>query len=471
MANQGIIRPIDHQLGLLQRAVDVLLIFLTLFATVFIYLPSNSWNGQYTIVVFTGVAIYYIAAEHNGLYQSYRFERLAGELKPLFIAWLTAITGLLLLGYALKVTHELSRVVLGCWGIAAPVALIASRALFQRALSYLRGKGYNSRSAVIVGVNDSAKHLACNILSHPKLGLTLKGFVSNIHSGDVLTRQNETFRVIGDSDALLAMAQAGDVDVVYIATNVSDQASIEGTIEALGDSTVSMYLVPNFYTAEIMKGNWVTVGDTPTVNIIDNPTLGIDSWVKRAEDIVISFVSLLLLAIPMAIIGLAVKLSSPGPAIFKQNRYGMNGRPISVWKFRSMTVAEREDEFLQAKRNDIRVTKLGRLLRKTSLDELPQLINVLVGDMSIVGPRPHAVAHNEEFRGKVKGYMLRHKVKPGITGLAQINGYRGETDTDEKMVARIRYDVQYINNWSLWHDLVIVVKTPWVLFAFSDRTY
>jgi putative colanic acid biosynthesis UDP-glucose lipid carrier transferase len=471
MANQGIIRPIDHQLGLLQRAVDVLLIFLTLFATVFIYLSSSSWNGQYTITVLTGVAIYYIAAEHNGLYQSYRFEGLAGELKLLFIAWLTAITGLLLLGYALKVTHELSRVVLGCWSIASPVALIASRALFQGALRYLRGKGYNSRSAVIVGVNDNAKHLACNILSHPNLGLTLKGFVSNIHSGDVLTRQNETLRVIGDSDALLAMAQAGDVDVVYIATNVSDQASIEGTIEALGDSTVSMYLVPNFYTAEIMQGNWVTVGDTPTVKIIDTPTLGIDSWVKRAEDIVISFVSLLLLAIPMAIIGLAVKLSSPGPAIFKQNRYGMNGRPISVWKFRSMTVAEGEDEFLQAKRNDIRVTKLGCLLRKTSLDELPQLINVLVGDMSIVGPRPHAVAHNEEFRGKVKGYMLRHKVKPGMTGLAQINGYRGETDTDEKMVARIRYDVQYINNWSLWHDLVIVVKTPWVLFAFSDTTY
>ena len=471
MGNQGIIRPIDHQLGMLQRAVDVLLIFLTLFATVFIYLPFSSWSGQYTITVLSGVAIFYIAAEHNGLYQSYRFERLSGELKPLFTAWLTTITGLLLLGYALKVTHELSRVVLGCWSIAAPVALFASRAMFQGAFSYLRGKGYNSRSAVIVGVNENATHLANNILSHPKLGLRLKGFVSDIHSGDVFTHQSETLRVIGDMDALLAMARAGEVDVVYIATKVSDRASIERTIEALGDSTVSMYLVPNFYTAEIMQGNWVMVGDTPTVNIIDTPTLGIDSWVKRAEDIVISLVSLLLLAIPMTIIGLAVKLSSPGPAIFKQNRYGMNGRPISVWKFRSMIVAEREDEFLQAKMNDIRVTKLGGLLRKTSLDELPQLINVLFGDMSIVGPRPHAVAHNEEFRGKVKGYMLRHKVKPGITGLAQINGCRGETDTDEKMVARIRYDVQYINNWSLWHDLVIVMKTPWMLFAFSDRTY
>jgi putative colanic acid biosynthesis UDP-glucose lipid carrier transferase len=471
MGNKGVIRPIDHQLGMLQRAVDVLLIFLTLFVTLSIYLSLSGWNGQYTMTVLTTVTIFYIAAEHNGLYQSYRFEKLTGELKPLFIAWLSAITGLLFLGYALKVTHELSRVVLGCWSIFAPATLFASRALFQVTLRYLRGKGYNSRSVVILGVNDNATHLAKNILSHPKLGLVLKGFVSDIHSGDVLTHNSETLRVIGDLDNLLAMAQADEVDVVYIASNVCDQNTVEETIEALGDSTVSMYLVPNFYTADIMQGNWVTVGDTPTVSIIDTPTLGIDSWLKRAEDIVISFVGLLLLAVPMAIIGLAVKLSSPGPALFKQNRYGMNGMPISVWKFRSMNLAEKKDEFLQAKRNDIRVTKLGSFLRKTSLDELPQLINVLVGDMSIVGPRPHAIAHNEEFRGKVKGYMLRHKVKPGITGLAQINGYRGETDTDDKMEARIRYDVRYINNWSLWQDLVIVVKTPWVLFAFSDRTY
>ena len=472
MGNQGVIRPIDHQLSMLQRTADVLLIVLTLFATVSIYLSFSGWSSHYTTTLITSVAIFYIAAEHNGLYQSYRFKSLTGQLKPLLTAWLTAVIGLLLLGYALKVTHELSRVVLGCWSIAAPLTLFASRALFRGTLGYLRGKGYNSRrSAVIIGVNDNAKHLARNILSHPQLGLRLKGFVSDVHSGDVITYQNETLQTIGDSDVLFAMARAGEVDVVYITTNVGDRNTIEGTIEALGNSTVSMYLVPNFYTAEIMQGNWVSVGDIPTVNIIDTPTLGIDSWVKRAEDIVISFVGLLLLAIPMAIIGLMVKLSSPGPAIFKQTRYGLNGRPISVWKFRSMTIADEEDVFLQAKRNDIRVTRLGGLLRKTSLDELPQLINVLIGDMSIVGPRPHAVAHNEEFRGKVKGYMLRHKVKPGITGLAQINGYRGETDTEEKMVARIRYDVQYINNWSLWHDLVIVMKTPWMLFAFSDRTY
>ena len=471
MANNRIIRPIDHQLGMLQRVVDVLLIFLTLNVTVFVYLSANSWSGQYSITVLAGMAIFYIAAEHNGLYQSYRFDRLAEELRPLFISWLTAITGLLLLGYALKVTHELSRVVLGSWAIVAPLALFVSRAVFRSVLSLLRRKGYNSRSAVIVGVNDNAKRLASNIVSHPHLGLTLKGFVSDNHRSDVLIHRNETLRVIGDLDALFSMARADQVDVVYIATNVSDRESIERTIEALGDSTVSMYLVPNFYTAEIMQGNWVTVGDTPTVNIIDTPTLGIDSWVKRAEDIIISFVGLLLLVVPMVFIGIAVRLSSPGPAIYKQNRYGMNGRPISVWKFRSMTVAEKEDEFVQAKRHDVRVTRFGGFLRKTSLDELPQLINVLIGDMSIVGPRPHAVAHNEEFRGKVKGYMLRHKVKPGITGLAQINGYRGETDTDEKMMARIRYDVQYINSWSLWHDLLIVVKTPWTLFTFGDRTY
>jgi putative colanic acid biosynthesis UDP-glucose lipid carrier transferase len=165
----------------------------------------------------------------------------------------------------------------------------------------------------------------------------------------------------------------------------------------------------------------------------------------------------------MLVIAIGVRLGSPGPALYKQTRYGANGKPILVWKFRTMRVMESTSEFTQARKNDDRVTGFGRLLRRTSLDELPQFFNVLKGDMSIVGPRPHPVALNEEFRTQIMGYMLRHKVKPGITGLAQVNGYRGETDTHEKMEHRIRYDIEYINNWSLWLDLVIILKTPFTL--------
>ena len=180
---------------------------------------------------------------------------------------------------------------------------------------------------------------------------------------------------------------------------------------------------------------------------------------KRIEDIAVSSIILLLISIPLIIIACAIKLTSPGPVIFRQIRYGMDGKPIIVWKFRSMTVMENGASVIQAKQNDPRVTKLGKFLRNTSLDELPQFFNVLFGQMSVVGPRPHAVAHNEQYRSLIEGYMLRHKVKPGITGLAQINGFRGETDTLDKMQKRVDFDLIYIRGWSIWLDIEIIFLT------------
>jgi putative colanic acid biosynthesis UDP-glucose lipid carrier transferase len=167
----------------------------------------------------------------------------------------------------------------------------------------------------------------------------------------------------------------------------------------------------------------------------------------------------------MLLIAIGVKLSSPGPILFKQHRYGMDGKPIKVWKFRSMTTCDDGDSVIQAKKGDARITQYGSFLRRTSLDELPQFINVLMGEMSVVGPRPHAVAHNEEYRKIISGYMLRHKVKPGITGWAQVNGWRGETDTIEKMEQRVEHDMRYIRNWSLWLDLNIVFRTLFTGFV------
>jgi putative colanic acid biosynthesis UDP-glucose lipid carrier transferase len=174
---------------------------------------------------------------------------------------------------------------------------------------------------------------------------------------------------------------------------------------------------------------------------------------------------LLLVAIPMIFIAMGVKLSSHGPIIFRQHRYGLRGNEIDVWKFRTMTVAENDDTVIQARKNDPRVTRFGAFLRRTSLDELPQLINVLQGKMSLVGPRPHAVAHNEQYRKQVDRYMLRHKVKPGITGLAQVNGWRGETDTLDKMQKRIEFDLAYIQNWSLFLDFKIIYQTMFKVFS------
>lgn len=469
MSNSGIIRPFDHQLGLVQRIVDALLIVGSLAVCFWAYQGTNTWTDKYTIMAISAVALFYVAARINNLYQSYRISGMLREIQPLAAAWVLTISGLLLLGYALKVTHEMSRVVLGMWAVLTPMMLFAWRQIVRGLLKSLRIKGRNTRSAVIVGANENGKALARNILSMPWMGLTLKGFVSNEHTGMLAlgpgADDQATIEVLGDLDALFTLAAEKQVDVVYIAIPTYDRELINTILTELGDTTASIYLVPDFYTAEIMQGDWVTVGDTPTVSVIDNATQGLDSWVKKVEDLVIASIAVTLFAIPMALIAVGVKLSSQGPVLYKQRRYGINGKPIMVWKFRSMTVVESDSEFVQAKKDDARVTPFGGLLRKTSLDELPQFFNVLTGEMSVVGPRPHAVAHNEEFRKKINGYMLRHKAKPGITGLAQVNGLRGETDTEDKMEQRVKYDVEYINNWSIWLDLEIILRTPKQLFV------
>jgi putative colanic acid biosynthesis UDP-glucose lipid carrier transferase len=208
-----------------------------------------------------------------------------------------------------------------------------------------------------------------------------------------------------------------------------------------------------------MKGKLTEIDGIPLLSLHETPFAGADGWLKRLEDLVLATLIFLLIILPMLVIALAIKLTSPGPVLFKQHRYGLNGKIVEVWKFRSMTCCEDGDTIRQASKSDTRITPLGALLRRTSLDELPQFINVLQGTMSIVGPRPHAVVHNEQYRKLIRGYMLRHKVRPGITGLAQVNGWRGETDTLEKMEMRVKYDLAYMQNWSILLDLKIIFLT------------
>jgi putative colanic acid biosynthesis UDP-glucose lipid carrier transferase len=218
-------------------------------------------------------------------------------------------------------------------------------------------------------------------------------------------------------------------------------------------------MVPDLFVFDLFHANWSSVAGMPVVSVYEDPFFGIEGGIKRLEDVLLGSLILLMVSPLMLLIALGVKLTSPGPVLFKQRRYGLNGQVVEVWKFRSMTVCDDGDRVVQAKKNDARVTPFGAFLRRTSLDELPQFINVLQGQMSIVGPRPHAVAHNEEYRNMIQGYMLRHKVKPGITGWAQVNGWRGETDTLDKMQSRVDCDLAYVRNWSLWLDIKIIIKT------------
>ena len=230
-------------------------------------------------------------------------------------------------------------------------------------------------------------------------------------------------------------------------------------ISQLADTTASVYLVPDFFVFDLLHSRWSDVRGIPTVSVFETPIYGVDGVVKRMTDITLATLGLIALAIPMSIVALLIKLTSRGPIFFRQKRYGLDGREILVWKFRSMKVCENGAKVTQAKKNDSRLTPIGGFLRKSSIDELPQLFNVIAGSMSLVGPRPHASAHNEEYRKQIPGYMLRHKIKPGITGLAQVRGFRGETDTIEKMENRVDSDHQYIREWTFWLDLQIILRT------------
>jgi putative colanic acid biosynthesis UDP-glucose lipid carrier transferase len=257
------------------------------------------------------------------------------------------------------------------------------------------------------------------------------------------------------------------IDYVYIAMPMTEQKCVIELVNHLADTTTSVYFVPDVFISDLMNSRWMSLNGVPVVSVFESPFYGVDGWLKRLEDLLFGALILALTAIPIIAIGIGVKLTSPGPVFFKQRRYGLNGRVVEVWKFRTMQVLEDGDSVSQATKADPRITPFGGFLRRTSLDELPQFFNVLTGDMSIVGPRPHAIAHNEQYRRLIHGYMLRHKVKPGITGWAQINGWRGETDTLEKMRRRLEFDLEYVRNWSLILDLKIIGLT--ILRGFNGK--
>ncbi|GEK14490.1 undecaprenyl-phosphate glucose phosphotransferase [Aliivibrio fischeri] len=274
----------------------------------------------------------------------------------------------------------------------------------------------------------------------------------------------------GKVSELIEKVKNDEIQSVYIALPMVAKDRIKDIIHQLSNSTVNAYIVPDLYTYKLSVSQIKRIGNVHTFSIFSSPFEGLGAVIKRIEDIVIgSLITLLILPV-LCIVALGVKLSSPGPILFKQDRYGLGGKKIKVWKFRSMKVMENSEVVTQATKNDPRVTRFGSFIRRTSLDELPQFINVLQGSMSIVGPRPHAVAHNEEYRVLVDNYMIRHKIKPGITGLAQINGYRGETDTLDKMEKRVEYDIKYLQNWSLPMDLKIIFLTVFKGFV-SDTAY
>jgi putative colanic acid biosysnthesis UDP-glucose lipid carrier transferase len=374
----------------------------------------------------------------------------------IFGEWLMVSALLLFMAFAFKVTDTFSRKVILTWFAVTPFVVIAAQIGLRRFAAFSALRGSIVQSHIVIGANECGRRLAARLQSNPHLG-TFKGFFDD-RLGDRLANLPEE-QVLGTMTDIAQYVRLNAVSNIYICLPIRAEERVLRLMEELRDTTASVYFVPDIFMFDLMRAQLAEIDGIPVVAVCETPFCGMNGVMKRASDIVISSILIALLWPVMLAIALGVKFTSPGPIIFKQRRYGLYGERILVYKFRTMSVCEDRGAVTQACRDDPRVTPLGRILRKTSLDELPQLFNVLFGTMSMVGPRPHAVAHNEEYRKLIDGYMLRHKVRPGITGWAQVNGFRGETESLDKMKRRVEYDLHYLRNWSLGLDITIILRT------------
>jgi putative colanic acid biosynthesis UDP-glucose lipid carrier transferase len=387
-----------------------------------------------------------------------------GALLEIVARWLTLVALVAVVVYLAGVAPSLDRGLLTTWALVTPAVLFVGQWGANRWLtSSLRRR--QPHRAVIVGVTDLGVKLEAALHADSLLRTDVAGYFED-RSSDRLTAKAKA-PLLGNCASLAEYVARHHIDQVFITLPMSRDARIVAMLEDLHDSTASIYFVPDIFAFNLIQARFDILGGVPVVAVRETPFYGAAWLAKRLSDVAIASFALLLLSPLLVVVAAAIRLDSRGPVFFRQKRYGLDGREILVHKFRSMSVTEDGKEaFSAAARGDSRITRVGAFIRRTSIDELPQLFNVLEGSMSIVGPRPHAVAMNEHYRREIPGYMVRHKVKPGITGWAQVNGYRGGDDL-ESMRKRIELDLAYLRHWSLWLDLRILIKT--VAVVLTDR--
>lgn len=375
----------------------------------------------------------------------------------LITGWIIVVGALLLIGYATKTSAIFSRLVLFAWFVTTPVVILLSQWSLQELLLKAIDLSDCRRRVVIAGVNDVSKQLAANIHADSQLGLELVGFFEDRKP----SRFGELFHgeLLGQLKELVSFVNREEIDTIYIALPIKHMARSQVLLDELQDTTASVYFVPDIFVFDLIQSRIDDINGVPVFALCETPYYGYNAALKRLFDLAAASLILMLISPLMVAIATGVKLTSAGPILFKQRRYGLDGKEILVYKFRTMTVAEDGDHIVQAHANDARFTPFGAWLRRHSLDELPQFMNVIHGEMSVVGPRPHAVAQNEMYRKLIKGYMIRHKVLPGITGWAQVNGCRGETREVAQMEDRVQFDLEYLRKWSITMDLKIILRT------------
>ena len=376
-------------------------------------------------------------------------------LRTLF-EWCAVAAILPFIAVGMKIQEVFSREVITVWLISTGVTLATAHWGSARLARWISLTAESSHRHIVIGIND----VGVEFVRRMQRRACASQFMGYFDFRDAKRLNGAAVSQLkGHASEVAQYVRDHGIHSVYIAVPISNVPRIQDLLAALRDTTASVYFIPDMFSFELMQPRLLDINGMPALSVTETPLQGMCGVRKRVFDVATALLAIAALSPVLLLIGIAVRLSSRGPIIFKQKRYGLNGDQIEVFKFRSMTVCENGGSVVQATRGDKRLTPIGAFLRKTSLDELPQIFNVLLGTMSFVGPRPHAVAHNEQYRKIISGYMLRHKVRPGITGWAQVHGFRGETDTLHKMEQRVRYDLEYLRHWSLWLDAKILVKT------------
>ena len=463
----GLLKTHSATIALLTRVLDVLLVLLGGVGAYYLRFGFDAGAVPlgYAVLMLIGGLLTAVVFPWLDVYHSWRARGLLAPAARAFAAWCLVVLALLALLVLAKQGQDFSRLWMGVWAAIVASMLMALRIAVFAVLRSLRQRGYNRRSAVVVGSGPAARNLVRQAREAAWAGFDV---VAVFDDGAGMTGEGMGLG-LRPLDGFAEFVRDQHVDEVWIAVPLEQGGHLRGVLESLRYSTANVRYVPDLFGLFLLNHGLTEILGNPMIDLSASPMQGANRLLKGLEDRVLSALILLLISPFMVAIAIGVKLSSPGPVFFRQRRHGWDGREIEVWKFRTMRV-HREDggSVTQARRDDPRVTPFGAFLRRTSLDELPQFINVLQGRMSIVGPRPHAVEHNEAFKELVDHYMLRHKVKPGITGWAQINGWRGETDTVDKMKRRIEHDLYYIENWSLGFDLKIIFLTLFRGFAHKN---
>lgn len=460
MFGKSIFKSYSGYITVFSRISDPLAIFvaaLIAYGLRFSFTDMDMSRDYRTLIVLSVLCVVLVFPLFN-MYSSWRGQGLIKQAKTILMAWCSVVLLLIVILFSLKLSSEYSRLWLVWWITLGFLFVLSTRMSVYLFLQHQRESGKNIRYVIVIGAGSHAKRILTQVNDSPWTGYRVSAlFDDDINLKDSSIEEHKVYGSVAESAQYVAEHK---VDEVWIALPLHAEQRVKELLYGLRHSTVNIKFIPDIFGYSLLNQSLTEVAGLPAVNLSDSPMGGGNRIIKGLEDRALALCFIILASPVMALITLAIKFSSAGSVLFKQKRHGWDGKIITIYKFRSMKLHnEISGEVLQATKNDCRVTKLGAFLRKTSLDELPQLYNVLQGRMSLVGPRPHTIEHNEIFKEKVERYMLRHMVKPGITGWAQVSGYRGETDTLEKMQKRVEHDLYYIENWSLWFDLKIILLT------------